>query len=245
MISSTATRSPAATSSPARPESQPRPRARVAHEPAVVPGDPVSDPVHLDEQVHPLARGDDPEPMLPEPQPPLVGIQALGIDLDRDAVNRHAVKARTDLADRDPVALTRVAQLDLAPGGGLAVGAPPAGQGVEGRAIHSGLLVGEVHGRGDQRDLGMTHRGGVPADLPAVEPARVDLPGAELGERQQVEQKAHVRGAALDDDRWSRRARAAGVRGPRRGPFPRRSAWRSSSRTGPGSNRPRTLRSRS
>ena len=47
----------------------------------------------------------------------------------------------------------------------------------------------------------MTHRDRVAAKLPAVEPAGVDLPGAELREREQVEEEAHVRGAALDHDR--------------------------------------------
>ena len=47
----------------------------------------------------------------------------------------------------------------------------------------------------------MTYRDRVAAKLPAVEPAGVDLPGAKLRQAEQVEEEAHVGGAALDHDR--------------------------------------------
>ena len=199
MLSVTATTSPAWTSSPADTGiATTTPGAWAAHQAALVARDAVRHAVDLDEQVGVLHRGQRPVGAPAEAEPALVLGQLLDAGLDRGAVDLDAVAVRAGLPDREAVADAAVEQVERVADVGLRLRAAAAGERVEVGAVGGRLLVAQGDRRLHERGVGVAHGLDVALRLQAVEPAGVDLAGAQLGPAQQLEQEALVGRALVD-----------------------------------------------
>ena len=135
--------------------------------------------------------------------------------LDAHAVDVHLVAVGTELADAERVARATVAQVDRLAHLRLGMRAAAAGERVELRAVGGGGGVAQRDRRAQQGDVGVARGLDVARALQAVEPARVDLAGAQLGAAEQLEQEALVRRPLVDHRPACRRARGAAARSPR------------------------------
>ena len=214
MLSVTATTSPARTSSPAATGTRRRRPARLtAHEAALVARDPVRDAVDLDEQVAVLERGHRPVRAPAVAQPALVLGDLLDLRVDPRAVHLDPVAARAGLADADAVARAAVDEVELVADVGLGVRPAAPGERVEAAAGVGRGRVAQRDRRLHERGVGVAHRLHVALRLEAVEPAGVDLAGAQLRAAEQLEQEALVGGALVErDHRVGDRAAQAGDR---------------------------------
>ena len=121
---------------------------------------------------------------------------------DGDAVEMHAVAPGADRVDLEPVALAAEREIDLlALGGGQANADPLAAEHARAER-RPRSLVGEDRGTDERvaRELGKGFDETRPLGAEAIEPARVDTAGLEIGGREDVEQIALVGGPALDDE---------------------------------------------
>ena len=110
-------------------------------------------------------------------------------------------RAGADLAQPDVVGLTAVAELDAPSDGDVGPRPAPAGPAEERRSIELGDQVACRQCRGDEGDVGVARRQVLVGGGQAIEPRRVDRPGAHLRALEQVEQEGLVRRPATDDDR--------------------------------------------
>ena len=154
--------------------------------------------VDLDEQVGVLHRGQRPVGAPAEAQPALVLGELLDAGLDRGAVDLDAVAVGAGLPDREAVAGAAVEQVERVADVGLRLRAAAAGERVEVGAVGGRLLVAQGDRRLHERRVGVAHGLDVALRLQAVEPAGVDLAGAQLGPAQQLEQEALVGRALVD-----------------------------------------------
>ena len=174
-------------------------RGEIAHETPVVEGHPVRDAVDLDKHVRVLDRGERAVRATSYLEAVLATSELLDQDLDRRAVDRHAIAVRRDLRDDEAIGLPPVAKLDRVREIGAGLRAPAARERVEACPLHSRLAVGHADRGLHQRDVGVAHRDDLTAELQAVEPCRVDVSRADLGTVEQLEQKALVGRATVDD----------------------------------------------
>src|SRR5215217_947135 len=128
----------------------------------------------------------------PEVQAPLVLGERLDGRLDAGAVDLEEEAARPGLADGEAVAGPAVQQVDGLAGRRVGVRAPAAGERVEGAALGRRGGLAERDRRLHERGVGVPDGLDVALRLQPVQPARVDLSGAQLGAAQQLEQETLV-----------------------------------------------------
>ena len=163
------------------------------------------------------------------------------------AVDRHAEAAGRHLEHPEAVALPFVGEIEGAAHLVAGLGAPAARVGVEARAVGGVLRLGELDHGLEEGDVGVGRPVGRRADPVPVEPGGVHA--ARPRRRGARAARAGTPGwcSRPRSGRWSRAARDAGARGPRRGRGRGRSPSRSSSRSPAGSRRrlstPRSTRS--
>jgi len=184
-------------------------RGRGPQDAALVPADPVGDPLDLDQVDGTVLGGHQPEPPTADRQPGVERVQSLQVHRDRLLLatggHGHLEALRTG-PDRGHL-INRAAQLEVDRTAGLVLhlGTPAVGGLQQARDL-DGLLVGvRLDRRGDQRHPGVpvVHQTSLGAD--AVDPAGVcPTAGGLTGDHrrlvQQVEDEALVRRAAFDHD---------------------------------------------
>ena len=169
-----------------------------AHEAALVARDAVRHAVDLDQQVHVLHGGQRPVGTAAEAEPALVLGQLLDPGLDHRSVDLDAVAVRAGLPDREAIADAAVQQVERVADVGLRLRAAAAGERVEVRPVGRRLLVAQRDRRLHERGVRVPDGLDVALGMEAVEPAGVDLAGAQLGPAQQLEQEALVGRALVD-----------------------------------------------
>jgi hypothetical protein len=169
------------------------------------------DAVDLDEHVRVVDRGERAKRAPSDLEAVLVTSEPLDHDLDRRAVDRHAMAVGRDLRDDQAVGLPAMAKLDRVRESGAGLRTPAARERVEACPLGGGRPVRDGDRGLDQRDVGVAYRHDLTAQLQAVEPCRVDVARADLRAIQQLEQKALVGGTTVDDHRRVRQ-RAAQAR---------------------------------
>jgi hypothetical protein len=175
-------------------------RAVAADQAALVARDAVGDAVDLDEQVGVLQRRHRPVGAPVVGEPALVLGERLDGRLDAGVVDLDEVAPGRGLADAEAVARAAVQEVDGAAHVGLGVRAPAAGERVEAGPLGGGGGVAERDRRLHKRGVGVAHGLHVARGLQAVQPARVDLAGAQLRAAQELQQEALVGRALVDRD---------------------------------------------
>jgi hypothetical protein len=183
-----------------RPDRDDDGRRRCPHHALLVTGDPVRDPVDLDQVRRGGVTGDDREALAADGEPALQRAEPVQDDVDVPAVELHAVTARGHLRDGQPVDLPAVAQFDRAPHVVRDARSPaPAGREERGPVLRLrgiGDVDGHLHQRYRRVPLGI----GAAAGPGAVQPRRVGRAGHDLRAVEQREQEGLGRRPTAQDD---------------------------------------------
>ncbi len=150
-------------------------RRRCADHSGLVPHDPVTDPVDLDQVIGPAGHRHDVEACLAEPEPAFEAAQAVDVDVDESPVHLQPVSTGTDLSHFHPIGPRSVAELDLA-ARRVAGPWPTATRGAEeGISLERLLGVVGIDGNAEQSDVGVTSGCFGHGSADTVQPARVRL----------------------------------------------------------------------
>ena len=173
-------------------------RAGCADNAAVIARETVRHAVEVHDEVLAAIRGHGPVGPAEELEPALVRPEPPSDQLDRVPVDPDPVAVGGDLRDGEPVGLPAVAQLVGARQCAARSRTASASESVEAGAVIRRVPVGQLDRGLEQRQIGVAHRNGPPTQVQPLEPAGVEITGAYLGTAEQLEQKALVRGPALD-----------------------------------------------
>ena len=157
--------------------------------------------VDLDEVVGALDRRHDAGAAPAEPHPALEAADALDAQIDRGAVDLHAVAVRAETPNGDAVGGAAVAELDDPPHRRVGLGPAPAGPTVEAGLVDRDVGVERVDRGGKHGDVGVAGRERLAARREPVEPGVVELAGAHLGPVEEAEEEPLVGRATAYDDR--------------------------------------------